>query len=368
MAYSKWVMSFYVISMFFLSRALVFFALLLIVSYLCTAKYKCCKESIFIEASIMEYENLCRAVEEKLHRKMHTPADFDYLSDQLQKQIGSSVSSSTLMRLWGYRPSVTVRTNTLDILARFIGYEDYTHFSRACMEGEVQTEDASVVDKEDRQSHSRFRSGYIVGALAIIVACAGFFIFSHFISSKPAEPTSSTTESANEQTQPHFISKLSELSNNRKYFIHTRHDRRGVLGTFGRHPASTIKYAPFYRCEEPSPYALIQHEGKYYLYSVQEELFVNVLLYLTNEPLRQDFGEKNWCAFDIRTEKGFFVFDFKSNSRKYTLNVNPMEGMIIDDWGASKKIYDDGNLFSFEDVGPFDPTEALSMLQQLPKK
>ena len=76
--------------------------------------------------SIMEYEKLCRAVEARLHREMHTPADFDYLSDQLQKKTGSSVSSTTLMRLWGYRPSVMVRMSTLDILARFIGYEDYT--------------------------------------------------------------------------------------------------------------------------------------------------------------------------------------------------------------------------------------------------
>lgn len=307
----------------------------------------------------MEYEKLCRAVEEQLHREMHTPADFEYLSEQLQKKTGSSVSSTTLMRLWGYRPSVTVRISTLDILAHFIGYEDYTHFSRACMEGEVQEDTAQVVEEEDRGAHHRFRHGYIVAALAIIVVCAGLLIYYKIHFSQQTEPNSEQTQ----QPQPHFITNLSELSNNRKYLIHTRQDCRGILGLCGRHLASTYGISRFYRCEEPSPFALIQYEGNYYIYSVQENHFINVLLYLTNEPLRQDFGEKNWCAFDIRPERGGFVFDFRSNTRKYTLNVNAGDGIIIDDWGASISAYDDGNLFTLEDVGPFDPTEAITLLE-----
>lgn len=306
----------------------------------------------------MEYEKLCRAVEEQLHREMHTPADFEYLSEQLLKKTGSSISSTTLMRLWGYRPSVTVRMSTLDILARFIGYEDYTHFTRACMEGEVQDDTTPVVEEETKGTHHRNRHLFIVAALAIIVVCAGLFIVYKIHSSKQTEPDSEQTQ----HPQPHFITHLSELSNHRKYLIHTRRDRRGVLGICGRHLASTYSIARFYRSEEPSPFALIQYEGNYYLYSVQADRFVNVLLYLTNEPLRQDFGEKNWCAFDIRPERGGFVFDFKSNTRKYTLNVNAGDGMIIDDWGASISTYDDGNLFSLEDVGSFDPTEAMTLL------
>lgn len=305
----------------------------------------------------MEYEKLCRAIEKQLHREMHTPADFEYLSEQLLKKTGSSVSSTTLMRLWGYRPSVTVRTSTLDILARFIDYEDYTHFCRTYMEEEAQEAPSQVIDEEAKDTHHRFPRGYIVAALATIVVSAGLFFFIHY--NKQAQVDSEQAQ----QAQPHFITKLSELSNHRKYLIHTQKDRRGILGICGRHLASTYDIALFYRCEEPSPFALIQYEGSYYLYSVLADRFVNVLLYLTNEPLRQDFGKQNWCAFEIRPERGGFVFSFESNTRKYTLNVNAGDGMIVDDWGASINAYDDGNLFTLEDIGPFDPTEAMTLLQ-----
>ncbi|MCR5779693.1 MAG: hypothetical protein K6G70_04015 [Bacteroidaceae bacterium] len=303
----------------------------------------------------MKYEKLCRAIEEQLHREMHTPADFEYLSEQLQRQTGDSVSSTTLMRLWGYRPSVTVRTSTLDILARFIGYEDYTHFNSACMEEDAQAEPAGIVE-EVKEKPSRFHYGYMAAAVAVIVVCAGMFLF-FSLRFRPTE------EVAAQRSQPHFITKLSELGNNRKYLIHTRRDRRGILGISSRHLASTYGIARFYHCDEPSPFALIQYEDNYYLYSVQEDLFVNVLQYLTNQPLRQDFGKENWCAFDIRPERGCFVIDFKSHTKVYTLNVNAGDGIIIDDWGTTNGTYDDGNLFILEDVGPFDPTEAFILLQ-----
>ena len=43
--------------------------------------------------------------------------------------------------------------------------------------------------------------------------------------------------------------------------------------------------------------------------------------------------------------------------------MNAGDGIIIDDWGASISAYDDGNLFTLEDVGPFDPTEAITLLE-----
>jgi len=327
----------------------------------------------------MEYEKLCRAVEEQLHREMHTPADFEYLSEQLLKKTGSSVSSTTLMRLWGYRPSVTVRMSTLDILARFIGYEDYTHFHRAKMEREAEEETtADVVETAEEErveqaekalkekeaakdEHHHFRYRWMTTVVAMLLAVAAGTLLYLYYSTRTHEDVQTGMSSTN--VEGNFISKLSEVRNDRKYLIHTRKDRRGVLGICGRHLASTYGIARFYRSEEPSPFALIQYEGNYYLYSVLADRFINVLLYLTNEPLRQDFGEKNWCAFDIRPERGGFVFDFRSNTRIYTLNVNAGDGMIIDDWGASINAYDDGNLFTLEDVGPFDPSEAMSLLQ-----
>lgn len=295
----------------------------------------------------MEYEKLCRAVEQHLHRGMHTPTDFDYLSERILSKTGSSVSSATLMRLWGYRPSVTVRMSTLDILARFIGYNDYTHF---CTENPDEEEDpASAPASDTRRRWPRYMWPAV--AMAVIVVLASVVGFYMKGNSQPQE-----------QQQPKYITNLSELKNNRYYLIHTRERRRGSLGICGRHLGATFESAVLFHCKKPSPFAIIRHEGSFYLFSVEMGRFVNILNYLTDEPLRKDFGERNWCAFDIRQEKNSFVFDFKSTTNVYTLNVAAFDGIIIDDWGTANGFYDDGNLFSLEDAGPFDPTEALSYL------
>ena len=76
----------------------------------------------------MKYEKLCEELERKVMRTMQTPYDFSYLSEKIMEQTGEPVSADTLMRLWGYKPSVTARCSTLDILARFLGYADYAAF------------------------------------------------------------------------------------------------------------------------------------------------------------------------------------------------------------------------------------------------
>lgn len=292
----------------------------------------------------MVYEKLCRAIEQQLHREMHTPADFDYLSEKIMERTGSSVSTATLMRLWGYRPSVAVRMSTLDILARFIGYNDYTHFR-----AENREEGAESKNGQGKSS-TRHRSLLLFVTAAAVLLLVSFLLL-HTIKGGKRQ----------EQPQPHYITSLSELSNNRQYLIHTRKKHRGSLGICGRHLGTTFDKAVLYRCNEASPFALIQNEGCFYLFSVQEGCFVNVLNYLTKTPLRRDFGERDWCAFNLRPERGGFVFDFKSATGIYTLNVAAFDGIIIDDWGTTNGVYDDGNLFMLEDAGPFDPKEAFSL-------
>lgn len=311
----------------------------------------------------MEYDKLCRAVEQHLHREMRTPADFDYLSEQIMNKTSSSLSSTTLMRLWGYRrSSATVRIATLDILARFIDYKDYTHFRSEEQEDPGIIPPPSPAGKEQSHlqtqdiGHSVFVRGrafrWLMLVLSVLlVAVVLSVIYFH----RPQEESQ-------EQPQTQYITSLSELSNNRQYLIHTRERRRGSLGICGRHLGTTFESAALFRCDKASPFAIIQHDGCFYLFSVEKGRFVNVLNYLTDKPLLRDFGERNWCAFDIHPETYGFVFDFKSTTNVYTLNVAAFDGIIIDDWGTANGFYDDGNLFSLEDAGPFDPTEALSYL------
>ena len=73
--------------------------------------------------------NLCNDIEIALNRKMQTPKDFDFLRERLYARLHVLVSRTTLMRLWGYvDEGVTPRKGTLDILAQFIGYQDYEDY------------------------------------------------------------------------------------------------------------------------------------------------------------------------------------------------------------------------------------------------
>ena len=62
-------------------------------------------------------------------RTLESPADFEYLSEQIQKLTGEYLSPTTLKRLFGHIPyDNQPRPSTLSILARYAGYggwQDY---------------------------------------------------------------------------------------------------------------------------------------------------------------------------------------------------------------------------------------------------
>lgn len=76
-----------------------------------------------------EIEELKLLVEQRYGKKLYTTTDFDEFSLTLQKKHGLAVSSSTMKRLYGYvGDSHKPRVATLDMLAKYIGYNDYTAF------------------------------------------------------------------------------------------------------------------------------------------------------------------------------------------------------------------------------------------------
>ena len=104
-----------------------------------------------------------------------------------------------------------------------------------------------------------------------------------------------------------------------------------------------------------SPFAIIQKDGGYYLYSVLDKAFITSV----------NDGDENahpLCPNDnkmnIDPRDDHFVFSFVGTN--LTINVN-QKGVVIDDYGKINGKYDDGNLFTIEEVGYFDPTEALAM-------
>lgn len=311
--------------------------------------------------NVMQHEELCREVERQLRRKLKTRGDFDYLAEQIEKRTGETLSSNTLMRLWGYRSSVTARQSTLDILSRFVGYESYTHFMAA---NEIEEEEAGSDTNEDVPSQEeeqeaptastphRFifspfyrRILFPIAVLALVIG-ADFFLY----------------EKTKTKPEPMLLTSVSELRNDRKYLIHTRNMERGSLGIESPELATTCPRAIFHNCDTASAFAILKFEDNFFLYSTVSNRFISINSFESNDPLYQ-----NRCAIDIIMEQGYFVFNFwfdKSLGRVATLNVNWKDGVVITPWGTYNGIFDNGNLFTIEDAGHFDPTEALEKLRE----
>lgn len=76
-----------------------------------------------------DIDTLCQAVEQAMGRRLHTPKDFDLLSERVYARTGEMVSRNTLRRVWGKLDEErTPRLSTLSILARFIGFADFESF------------------------------------------------------------------------------------------------------------------------------------------------------------------------------------------------------------------------------------------------
>ncbi len=101
-----------------------------------------------------EIIELCREIEDVVGRSMHTPADFDFLCDQIYTATREYISSTTLKRTWGYLEGVnTIRYSSLEILARAAGYRNWENYL--------------AIKKTSLESDSKFVSRGIVEAGAL---------------------------------------------------------------------------------------------------------------------------------------------------------------------------------------------------------
>lgn len=76
-----------------------------------------------------EMEHLKQIVIQQLGRTLESPADFEYLSEQIQKKTGEYLSPTTLKRVFGHIPyNGQLRPITLSILARYAGYSGWQDY------------------------------------------------------------------------------------------------------------------------------------------------------------------------------------------------------------------------------------------------
>ena len=138
-----------------------------------------------------------------------------------------------------------------------------------------------------------------------------------------------------------------------RFYINNTSSSRG----FG-HLAEFQLYPAIYdETRDASPFAIIQKNDGYYLYSVRDKAFITSV----------NDGDENahpLCPNDnkmnIYKHDDHFVFSFAETN--YTINVNN-NGVVINDNGKINGEYNEGNLFTIEEVGDFEPTEALAMFE-----
>lgn len=92
-----------------------------------------------------EYRKLCTEIERKVGKSIQTPTDFEWLEEKIMAKVKECISSSTLMRIWGYRKGVSTRQSTLDILARYLGYADYVTFCQWAPENNDEPQSDEVM-------------------------------------------------------------------------------------------------------------------------------------------------------------------------------------------------------------------------------
>ena len=81
--------------------------------------------------NIAEIEELKLQVERKYGKVLGTSTDFYDFSLVMERLTGNHISPSTLKRMWGYvNDTHKPRRLTLDLLSRYLDYEDYQAFLR----------------------------------------------------------------------------------------------------------------------------------------------------------------------------------------------------------------------------------------------
>lgn len=199
----------------------------------------------------MEHRKLCEAVEKEVGRTLSAPSDFKWLSAQVEKHTHERLSPSTLMRAWGYmEENVVPRKVTLNILARFIGYFGYDDFVAHQSLGNSPTNVTSptgtnTMSQPIATPSTSWRRWMIWSG--VVLAVAFLAVLCWFMFCKPAKPD--------------YVTDIKQLSNNRKYYIHTRNMQRGSLGVVNRHLATTYIHACQNRCQDATPFAIIKHNS-----------------------------------------------------------------------------------------------------------
>ena len=104
-----------------------------------------------IKTDIPQIRLIRKAVERAIDFPLSTHGDFLRLSAGIEYTLREHMSESTLERLWGYstRRYETVSVRTLNVLARFVGYQSWDDF---CVKSSMGTSESELFADESISS------------------------------------------------------------------------------------------------------------------------------------------------------------------------------------------------------------------------
>ncbi len=156
------------------------------------------------------------------------------------------------------------------------------------------------------------------------------------------------------------IVQPAELSNSKKYKLTT--STRGSLSTYttggNTYLASPVKTSLGVTAKE---FAIINYNNNLYLYSVDDQKFVT---YQSEQiaPLANMVSATDAVSFSQTTNSVYEIRFDNSASKILNSSASYTYGIVINGWGASSNQWDDGCQYIIEEVGDFDPTQALNAL------
>ncbi len=114
-------------------------------------------------------EQLRQAVEQTIGRKMVSPKDFNFLSEDIYERLHQNISTSTLKRVWGYvQQYATIRRSTLNLLSQYVGYDDWEQFCSTASEETGQNTPAEENTAPVCRTVSR--KWWVIAAVAVAMA------------------------------------------------------------------------------------------------------------------------------------------------------------------------------------------------------
>lgn len=184
---------------------------------------------------------LRNAIEEMAGREMRTPKDFDYLAECIFEKLHQSVSPTTLKRLWGYLTEVTTpRVSTLNILAQYVGSDDWGSFCRLSSKADGVTVKESVQETVPSVEPVNKNHLWRKWPIFMIVLLTAFAFFLWFLL-RESSPTSSHYVLKKGQTFQtyHDYLKLFGISDTTNYWgkVLPHHSNIVIWGPEYNHPS-----------------------------------------------------------------------------------------------------------------------------------